>query len=140
MFIGVWAVDYFAVGRQYSYYYYNSVIVSSAVDTAAHASSQTMFGTADFTDTLSIAMGLLYSWLLWKGPLCGFVLHLTAEQTSKGMRIGTFAGLVVLCLAGDILLTIFAKSFHGEWIYYGLFTILAVVVVLINNAGIGRAK
>jgi len=140
IFIAVWAIDYFAVGRQYSYYYYNLTTVSSYVDTTTYSDSRTIFGTADPTDTLAIAMSLIYSWLLWKGPLCIYILHLTAEQSSKGLRIGSFAIMVVLCLAGDILLTIFAESIHGEWIYYGLFVLLATVVVLINNYNLDRTK
>ena len=140
VFVGVWAIDYFAVGRQYSYYYSNSTTMSAAIDSSTYTDSTVIFSPNDPTDTLSVAMGLLYSWLLWKGPLCVYVLQLTSNQMSKGVRIGSFVAMVVLCLAGDILLSIFARSFHGDWIYYGLFVLLATVVVLVNNSGIGRAK
>ena len=49
-------------------------------------------------------------------------------------------GMVVLLLAGDVLLTIFVKSFYGEWIFYGMYVLLGVIVVGINNGGIGRGR
>ena len=47
---------------------------------------------------------------------------------------------VVLLVAADVLLAIFAKSFYGDWIFFGIFILVCLLVSLINNAGISRAK
>ena len=67
-----------------------------------------MFGSLDPEDTLGTAMALVYSWVLWKGSLMIYALHLTAQQESKGVRLGSWIALVLIMLAIDILLTIFA--------------------------------
>lgn len=38
-----------------------------------------MFG-EDPHDAKGRAMALVYAWILWKGPLVTYVLHLTAKQ------------------------------------------------------------
>lgn len=134
----MWAINYYAVGRQNSTYYKNSYTVSPYIDTVSYASSTSMF-TSDPTDTLGTAMGLLYGWVLWKAPLVIWVLHLTHNQPSKGLRIGSWAAFVVLLLAADILLTIFALSFYADWIFFGIYVILGLIVVLVNEGGLGRA-
>ena len=47
---------------------------------------------------------------------------------------------MVLLVAADVLLAIFAKSFYGDWIFFGIFILVCLLVSLINNAGISRAK
>ncbi len=74
--IGIWAIDYNAVNRQASIYYYNTFTVSSYVDTVTYANSVSMFPTSNPFDTLGTAMALVYSWVLWKGPILIYVLHL----------------------------------------------------------------
>jgi hypothetical protein len=140
VYIGVWAVDYFAIKRQYSYYYSNFVTVSTYVDAVLYSDSRAMFGTNDPTDTLAIAMSLIYSWALWKLPLCLYALHLTAEQPSKAIRIGTIVAEVLLLLAADILLTVFVKQYYGDWIFYGIYIVLTLIVALANNVSLGRGK
>lgn len=138
--IGIWAIDYNAVSRQASIYYYNTFTVSSYVDTTTYANSNSMFPTSNPFDTLGTAMSLVYSWVLWKGPILIYVLHLIEHQESKIIKIVTFAAEVAILLAIDILLTIYASSFWNEWIYYGAFVLLSLTVTLVNNCGINRTK
>lgn len=77
--IGIWAIDYNAVGRQASTYYYNTYYVSPYVD-GVTTSSTSFFTPSDPHDTLGIAIALIYGWVLWKGPLLVFTLHLTDQQ------------------------------------------------------------
>ena len=76
--IGAWAVDYYAVKRQYSYYYYNPMTFATTIDATQYTNAATMFSPDDPTDTISIVMALAYSWILWKVPLVVYALHLTA--------------------------------------------------------------
>lgn len=76
--IGIWAIDTYAIKRQYSYYYYNSMTFAASIDTTAYTSGAAMFSPDDPTDTLSIAMGIIYGWVLWKASLLIYVLHLIA--------------------------------------------------------------
>lgn len=43
-------------------------------------------------------------------------------------------------LAIDILLTIFTLSFYADWIFFGIYTLLTVIVVVINNNSLNRTK
>ena len=76
--IGAWAVDYYGVKRQYSYYYHNSMAYAASIDSTVYTDSTTMFSPDDPKDTISIVMSLAYSWVLWKVPLVLYSLHLTA--------------------------------------------------------------
>ena len=138
--IGVWAVDYYAVKRQYSYYYYNYTTFSPYIDTVVYANSNLMFTPEDPFDTVGVVVAIVYSWVLWKGPLAVFVLHLSSHQESKGLRFGTWAAEVLVLLATDVLLTIFAKSFYSELIFYGVYLLVTLIVALIANSGLSRAK
>ena len=88
--IGIWAIDTYATKRQYSYYYYNSMTFAASIDTTQYSSGSGMFSPDDYSDALGVAMGILFGWILWKASLLFYVLHLTAEQPSKGLRIGTW--------------------------------------------------
>ena len=106
-------LDYYAVEKQSSIYYYNNYTVLTAVDTTAYTDSTTMFGTEDPHDAKGKAMSLVYSWILWKLPLLVYVFHLTEHQQSKGLRFGTVIAEGLVLLTVDILLTVFALSFYG---------------------------
>lgn len=138
--LAAWGVTYYVVYRQYSYYYFNQTLVSTYVDSVSYGDSRTIFGTSDPTDTLAITMGLVYSWLLWKLPFVAYAVQLTGEQPSKGLRIGSCLALLLVLLGADVLLTLFAKGFYGEWIFYAIYSLLTVAVVVVNNMGINRVK
>ena len=76
IYIGVWAIDYFAIQRQASYYYKNPSYVSGNTDNTGIINSTLLFTTRDPFDTLGIAMALVYSWVLWKLPLVVYAFHL----------------------------------------------------------------
>jgi len=77
--IGMWAIDYYSVGTQASYYYSNSFKVSSYTDATAiaYTDSTTMFN--NFSNgpnsAVGVAMSLIYSWVLWKFALIAFTYH-----------------------------------------------------------------
>ena len=76
--IGIWAIDTYAIKRQYSYYYYNTITFAATIDNALYASASAMFSPDDPNDTLGVVMGIIYGWVLWKAPLAIYMLHLTA--------------------------------------------------------------
>ena len=51
-----------------------------------------------------------------------------------------FGVTAVVLLAADIVLTIFLPSIYNNMMYFGLFSILIVIVSVIANASIGRIK
>lgn len=79
--IGVWAIDYFAVQIQASYYYSKDAKISTFVDTSPPATVSAMFSGSSngFNSVISVSMSLVYSWLLWKLPLIVFSYHLVSK-------------------------------------------------------------
>lgn len=55
------------------------------------------------------------------------------------LRIVSCVALFVVLLVLDIVLTIYALSFYGDWIFFGAYVVLGLIVVLINEGGLGRA-
>lgn len=56
------------------------------------------------------------------------------------MKAVCFIGELVILLAIDILLTIFASSFYNDWIFYAAYVVLTLIVAIINNKGLNRTK
>jgi hypothetical protein len=81
-YIGVWAIDYFVFQRQASYYYKNTSLVSLNTDNTGITDSTLLFATSINSpfDTVGVAMSLVYSWVLWKGPLVVYGYHLIEKQ------------------------------------------------------------
>jgi len=80
--IGVWAIDYFVVQIQASYYYSKDAKISTYIDAATTpASVSAMFSSSSngINSALSVSMSLVYSWLLWKLPLIVFSYHLVSK-------------------------------------------------------------
>ena len=138
--VGIWALDYYSIKRQYSYYYYNTTTAYPYIDTNTYTDSTSIFTTTDPNDTVGVVVGIAYSWILWKGPITVYALHLSSMHESKGLRFGTWIAEVLVLLAMDILLSIFAKSFYGDWIFFGAYVMLTLIVALVANSGLSRAK
>jgi len=86
-------------------------------------------------------MGLIYSWVLWKFPLVIYSFHLISKrEEGAGVKYGTFIGMIIVLLAIDILLTIFALSIYNEYMYFGANFILTLIVALINNSSLNKTK
>jgi len=99
-----------------------------------------MFGSTNPADTLGIAMSLIYSWVLWKGPLIVYAYNLIENQEWIGLKVGTFIGEWLALLAADILLTVFVQGQYSTWIYYGIYVGVTLIVTIINNAGMVRGS
>lgn len=56
------------------------------------------------------------------------------------LRFVCFFGELLLLLALDIILTIFANNVYNDWIYYTLYFVLTLIVAIINNNGLNRTK
>lgn len=81
---------------------------------------------------IAVAMSLVFSWILWKLSLIVFCYHIISREEGKGLRIGTALALLISLLGIDIVLTIFALNFYNDYVFYGAFTVLAVIVSLVN--------
>jgi hypothetical protein len=100
-----------------------------------------MFTTVNIDVTVSVAMSLVYSWLLWKLPLIVYSYNLIEKrEEGKGIKYGTYIGLIIILLAVDILLTVFVLPVYNEYIFYGIYVILTLLVAIINNSGLNRTK
>lgn len=143
--IGMWAIDYFAVGVQASFFYNNTVPVSSYIDIASvyatYTDSTKIFSTSATSPgaPVAVAMSLIYSWVLWKFPLIVFTYKLISREESAKLRIGTWVTLIAVLLALDVLLTIFALNYYNDYIYYAAYIVFSVVVVLVNARDKGQA-
>lgn len=80
IYIGAWAIDYFVFQRQASYYYKSTSLVSPNTDNTNITDSTLLFTTISPFDTAGVAMSLVYSWFLWKGPLMVYAFHLIEKQ------------------------------------------------------------
>jgi len=140
VYIGVWAVDYFAIQRQASYYYKNAFTASSTIDVVSYSDSTQIFSTTNAFDTLGITVSLAYSWVLWKAPLVIYSYHLIEQQESKVLKFVCFIGEFIILLAIDVLLTIFASSFYNDWLFYAAYFVLTLIVAIVNNNGLGKTK
>jgi hypothetical protein len=58
----------------------------------------------------------------------------------KGVKIGTFVGLIVVLLAIDIVLTIYLLSIYNEYMFFGAYVLFTLIVAIVNNSGLGRTK
>ena len=48
--------------------------------------------------------------------------------------------VAAICLATDVLLTIFALNIYNNMMYYGLFSVLTIIVAVANNSSLDRTK
>jgi hypothetical protein len=140
VYLAVWAIDYFAVGVQASYFYNNAMTVSSYTNSVAYADSTQMFTTNvnGPGSPVGVAMSLIYSWILWKAALIVFAYQSVSKEESQGLRIGTIVTLVLVLLAFDILLTIFALNTYNDIIFFAAFIVFSTVVALVNAKEKGR--
>lgn len=143
--VAIWAIDYYAVSVQASYFYNNAMTVSSYTDItsamATYTDSTKMFGSSTNSSgsPIAVAMSLIYSWILWKISLIVFSWHSVSREEASGLRIGTIVTLILVLLAFDILLTIFALNVYNDYIFYAAYVLFASVVVLVNAKEKGRA-
>jgi hypothetical protein len=86
IYVGIWAITKYATSVQASYYYNVEHTISpyisnntnngcnSTLDSAVKSIS--LYTAEQLNDTKAIALGLIYSWLMWKLPMAVFMLHL----------------------------------------------------------------
>lgn len=138
--LGIWAIDYYAVGTQASYYYNSNFKVSSYTDATIYSDSTQMFTTSTNSpgSPVGVAMSLIYTWILWKFALIAFAYQVISREEKNGLRIGTIVTLILVLLAFDILLTIFALTYYNDYIFFAAFALFASVVVLVNAREKGK--
>lgn len=51
-----------------------------------------------------------------------------------------FAVAFVICLAADILLTIFVLNVYNSMIYFGIFSLVTIIMSLVCNLSLNRIK
>lgn len=126
VYVGIWAISTLLVTSQTSYYYTTEYPLSPYIEVNSQPpttcdstvyrtieSSLGFFTSAQLTDAKTIALSLIYSWLMWKLPLAVFMLHIIYDTVnSRIAKYVTWAIAVLLMLAADIVLTIFIPTIY----------------------------
>jgi hypothetical protein len=86
IYVGIWAITKYAANVQSSYYYhvdhYISPYISNNTNNGCNSTlngtimSSSIHTSGELIDPKAIALGLIYSWLMWKLPMALFMLHL----------------------------------------------------------------
>ena len=133
IYVGVWAVEKFALNHAIaSHYYEKSYNWSDAVPSPTY---QKKIG----SDAKSLALDLVLQWVMWKAPLLLFTCNCISLNETK-MKWILFGVSAAILLAADILLTIFFLSFYNSMIYFGIFSIVTIIISVVGNMSIGRIK
>lgn len=76
---------------------------------------------------------------MWKGPLLLFTFNCMKlnEGKLKWILLGVAA---LILLAADILLTIFLLYIYNNMMYFGLYSIVTVIVATVANLSLKRVK
>ncbi len=76
---------------------------------------------------------------MWKGPLLLFTFNCIKlnDTKMKWILLGV-AGAILL--AADILLTVFVLYIYNNYMYFGLFSLVTVIVSVVANLSLGRLK
>jgi hypothetical protein len=86
--VGIWAITQYVANIQTSYYYNVDHYISPYVEVSNNANngcnstlngnmnSTRIYQEGEVNDPKAIALGLIYSWLMWKLPMGLFMLHL----------------------------------------------------------------
>jgi hypothetical protein len=126
VYVGIWAISTLLVTSQTSYYYTTEYPLSPYIEVNSQSpttcdstvyrtieSSLGFFTSAQLKDAKTIALSLIFSWLMWKLPLAVFMLHIIYDTVnSRIVKYVTWAIAVLLMLAADIVLTIFIPTIY----------------------------
>lgn len=126
VYVGIWAISTLLVTSQISYYYTTEYPLSPYIEVNSQSpttcdstvyrtieSSLGFFTSAQLKDAKTIALSLIFSWLMWKLPLAVFMLHIIYDTVnSRIVKYVTWAIAVLLMLAADIVLTIFIPTIY----------------------------
>lgn len=126
VYVGIWAISTMLVTSQTSYYYTTEYPLSPYIEVNSQSpttcdstvyrtieSSLGFFTSAQLKDAKTIALSLIFSWLMWKLPLAVFMLHIIYDTVnSRIVKYVTWAIAVLLMLAADIVLTIFIPTIY----------------------------
>lgn len=132
VYVGVWAVERFALNHEVaSHYYEKGYSWSDAVPT--------IYQVKQPFNAKSIALELVLQWVMWKAPLMLFTYNCLRlnEGKVKWILLGVTAAI---CLAADIVLTIFLSSIYNNMMYFGLFSLFTVIASAVGNMQRNRTK
>jgi hypothetical protein len=130
---GIFAIDRFGVTPQNSYAYWNKLHVSVYTSHNTYSNSSNMYNDATLLTAANMAMGILYSWLLWKLPLMVLLFELVSNQESKVVRFVPLGVVFVVLLAADIVLSVLLYQLYAEWMFYAGYFVLGMIVVGVGN-------
>lgn len=136
---GLWAIDRYAVKIQTSSYYGVSFPVSQYISSNQTYTNSTAMFTESIRGASSVAMHIIYGWLMWKFPLFVFLFEMVSDQKHKVYRFVPWAIILGLTLIGDVLLTIFLIQGdnwtwnYTDWMFYTCFFLVALITVGVGN-------
>lgn len=89
--------------------------------------------------TKGVALDLVLQWVMWKGPLMLFTYN--CVRLRKGaMKWIMFGVAFGICLAADILLTIFLLNMYNSMIYFGIFSLVTIIMAIVCSISTNRIK
>ena len=132
VYVIVWAIEKFALNHQVASHYYEKTYAWSVAVPATHQVKVPAYAQ-------SIALELVLQWIMWKGPLLMFTFNCIRfnETIMKWILLGVAATIL---LAADIVLTIFMLYIYNNMMYFGLYSIVTVIVAVVANLSLGKVK
>jgi hypothetical protein len=92
-----------------------------------------MFTVSEVNDVSSVALSLLYSWIMWKLPLIVFSFKIVDNKVNHWIKYTTFGSFFIILLLVDILITAFQLARYPDWIYYCVYVFLTLVLICLNS-------
>jgi hypothetical protein len=132
IYAGVWAVERFALNHEISSHYYEKTYKwAAAVPTSYQVKVP--------STAKGIALDLVLQWVMWKGPLMLFTYN-CVRLREGAMKWIMFGVAFAICLAADVLLTIFVLNVYNSMIYFGIFSLVTIIMAIVCNISINRIK
>ena len=90
-------------------------------------------------DAKTLALDLVLQWVMWKGPLLLFTYNCLRLNDTK-MKWILFGVSAVIVVAADVVLTIFLLSIYNTMMFFGLFSLVTIIVAIVGNMSLDRTK
>ena len=90
-------------------------------------------------DAKTLALDLVLQWVMWKGPLLLFTYNCLRLNETK-MKWILFGVSALVVIAADVVLTIFLLSIYNTMMFFGLFSLVTIIVAIVGNMSLDRTK
>lgn len=125
-------MERFALNHELASHYYEKEYKWSDAVPATH---QVKVG----ADAKTLALDLVLQWVMWKGPLLLFTYNCLRLNETK-MKWILFGVSALVVIAADVVLTIFLLSIYNTMMFFGLFSLVTIIVAIVGNMSLDRTK